>query len=88
MMWSSPTFAYLGYPTEARKRAERAIELSPMDPYLFRYEHFLSIAHYAAENYEEAAHWCQRSLKRNPRYTSNLRATAAARISPWRSWLQ
>ena len=41
LMWSSPTFAYLGDPAEAVRRAERAIALSPQDPFMFRYEHFL-----------------------------------------------
>ncbi|WP_424812276.1 BTAD domain-containing putative transcriptional regulator [Roseococcus sp. YIM B11640] len=77
-MWSSPTFAYMGEIAEGLSRAERAIKLSPHDPFLFRHEHFLSIAHYAAGNFEEAAHWGQRSHARNPLYTSNLRMTAAA----------
>jgi tetratricopeptide (TPR) repeat protein len=78
LMWSSPTYAYVGSPSEARHRAERAIALSPRDPFLFRYEHFMCIAHYAADEYEEAAYWGMRSLRANPHYTSNLRMTAAA----------
>lgn len=78
LMWSVPTYAYFGDAPEALSRAERAIALSPEDPLMFRYEHFMSIAHYSAGHYEEAAHWGTRSLRRNPHYTSNLRATAAA----------
>jgi hypothetical protein len=52
--------------------------LSPEDPFMFRYEHFLSIAHYADGNFEEAAHWGTRSMRRNPQYLSNLRMTAAS----------
>lgn len=80
LLWSSPTFAYLGDPEEAVRRAERAIALSPHDPYLFRYEHFLCVAHYAAGDYEAAAHWGMSSHDRNPHYTSNLRMTAAALV--------
>jgi len=79
-MWSSPTYAYIGDPGEALRRAERAIALSPEDPFMFRYEHFRSIAHYAAADYEEAAYWGTRSLRGNPHYTSNLRLTAAALV--------
>lgn len=78
LMWSSPTFAYIGEPAEAVRRAERAIALSPQDPFLFRYEHFLAICHYADGDLEAAAHWGRRSLRGNPHYTSNLRLTAAA----------
>ncbi|MBR0673883.1 winged helix-turn-helix domain-containing protein [Neoroseomonas soli] len=77
-MWTSPTYAWMGEGEEAVRRAERAIALSPDDPLIFRYEHFLSIAHYASERHEEAAEWGLRSLRSNPNYTSNLRVTAAA----------
>lgn len=80
LMWSSPTLAYTGEPEEALRRAERAIALSPQDPFLYRYEHFVCIAYYAAGNYGAAAHWGRCSLHRNSRYTSNLRMTAAALV--------
>jgi DNA-binding SARP family transcriptional activator/Tfp pilus assembly protein PilF len=80
LMWSSPTLAYIGETEEALQRAERAMSLSPQDPFLFRYEHFMCIAYYAAGNYGAAAHWGRRSLHRNSRYTSNLRMTAAALV--------
>lgn len=78
LMWSAPTFAFLGEGREAVRRAERAIALSPQDPLAFRYAHFLSIAHYAANDVDAAAAWGLRSLRANPDYTSNLRMTAAA----------
>ena len=80
MIWSSPTYAYLGETAQAVRRAERAIALSPEDPFMFRYQHFLGIAHYAAGNYEEAAYWGNRSGRANPHYTSNLRMTSAALV--------
>jgi tetratricopeptide (TPR) repeat protein len=84
LMWSSPTYAYIGDSAEALRRAELAIRLSPEDPFLFRYEHFKCIAHYAAGHYDEAAHWGTRSLRRNAHYTSNLRMTAAAMVGAGR----
>jgi tetratricopeptide (TPR) repeat protein len=80
-MWTAPTFAYVGRAEEAIQRAERAIALSPQDPFMFRQEHFLGIAHYAAGHHEEAVHWGRRSELGNPNYTSNLRITAAALVA-------
>jgi len=77
-MWSCPTFAYMGESQEAVRRGERAIALSPQDPFMFRHEHFLSISHYAAGAFDAAAYWGKRSHRRNPQYTSNLRMTAAS----------
>lgn len=76
-LWVSPTLAYSGRAEEAVRSAERAIRLSPEDPLLFRYEHFLSIAHYVKGCWEEAAHWGLRSMRSNDGYTSNLMFTAA-----------
>ncbi|MCA3279836.1 MAG: winged helix-turn-helix domain-containing protein [Roseomonas sp.] len=75
LMWTVPTLAFVGRSVQAIERAERAIKLSPQDPHLFRYEHFLSIAHYAAGNYEYAAELGMSSYARNPKYLSNLRIT-------------
>ena len=77
-MWASPTLAYTGRAEEAVRNAERAIALSPEDPLLFRYQHFLAIAHYANGAFEEAAQWGLRSMRANRDYTSNLGLTAAA----------
>lgn len=81
IMWSGPTFAYAGNASEAVRRLERAIALSPYDPFAFRYEHFLCIAKYAAREYDEAAHWGRRSLSGNPHYISSLRITAASLVA-------
>ena len=78
LMWTAPTFAFLGEGAEAIARAERAMALSPEDPLLFRYQHFRSIAHYGAGEFEEAARWGLAAERGNPHYTSNLRMTAAA----------
>jgi tetratricopeptide (TPR) repeat protein len=73
---SSPTFAFIGRPDEAIRRAERARLLSPHDPFAFRLHHFLSIAHFFARSCDEAEHWGRESLRANPNYTSNLRFLA------------
>jgi tetratricopeptide (TPR) repeat protein len=68
----------VGRAEEAILRARRAIALSPQDPCLFRYEHFLSIAQYAAGDLEAAARAGLRAASRHPNFTSNLRITVAA----------
>ena len=78
LVWSAPVLAYSGRHEEARSHANKAIALSPDDPMLFRLEHFASIAHFAAGDYEDAAALGLSSMRRNPRYTSNLRVTIGA----------
>jgi TolB-like protein/Tfp pilus assembly protein PilF len=77
-LWTTPTLAFTGRAEEAVRGAERAIRLSPEDPLLFRYQHFLSIAHYARGSWDEAAEWGLRAMRSNGDYTSNLAMTAAA----------
>lgn len=78
LIWTCPTLAYVGRADEAIARARRAIALSPRDPMMFRYEHFLSIGHYTAGDLEAAAEVGLRSAARHPNFTSNLRFTVAA----------
>ncbi len=76
--WTVPTLAFTGRAEDAVRSAERAIRLSPEDPLLFRYQHFLGIAQYARGSWDEAAHWGMKALLNNGAYTSNLALTAAA----------
>lgn len=48
LLWAAPTAAYVGRAAEAIARASRAIALSPVDPFRFRFVHFLSLAYYAS----------------------------------------
>ncbi|RUS65008.1 hypothetical protein EGN72_01970 [Pseudorhodobacter sp. E13] len=81
MMWSGPSMAYVGQTEAAIELARSAIQLSPEDPLMFRYEHFLSIANFAHGDYAQAEDWGRKAMARNPKYTSNLRVTAAAIIA-------
>ncbi|MEP2716162.1 BTAD domain-containing putative transcriptional regulator [Pseudophaeobacter sp.] len=78
LLWSAPTLTFSGRPEDGIKNAQAAIRLSPCDPYLFRSEHFLSIAHFAVGNYADAVAAGRRAQQLNPNYTSNLRMTAVA----------
>ena len=78
LCWTVPTLSYTGQTEEAIRRAQRALSLSPLDPFRFRHECFLSLAYFAADNFAEAAAWGLRSYERNTNYTANLRVTIAS----------
>lgn len=78
LCWTVPTLSYVGSTDEAIRRAQRVLNLSPLDPFRFRHEHFLSLGYFAADQFSEAAEWGLRSHQRNSNYTSNLRVTVAA----------
>lgn len=80
LTWSMPTLSYIGKADEAVRRGERALSLSPLDPFRYRHEHYLSIAYFSLNRFDDAAVWGLRSYKRNPNYTSNLRTTVAALV--------
>ena len=82
--WSVPTLAYSGYADKAVKNAKLAMRLSPYDPFLFRNEHFLSIAYYADGDFDRAAQYGLSSFKRVPAYTSNIRTTIASMVAAGR----
>lgn len=78
LIWTAPTLAYVGRTDEAIARAQRAMQLSPQDPRMFLYEHFMSIAHYAAGDLDAAARIGLSAARARPNFTSNLRITVAA----------
>jgi transcriptional regulator with AAA-type ATPase domain/TolB-like protein/Tfp pilus assembly protein PilF len=77
-MRSSPTYAYIGDPEEAIRRATEGLRLSPFDPLVFLAHTGLTLAHYVAGRYDEAARWGRKALEENPHYTANLRLLAAS----------
>ena len=81
LLWTGPTLAYTGREKEALERLAHASRLTLDDPLRFRYDHFLSVAHFAAGDMGEAARIGLASMTRNSRYTSNLRVTAAACVA-------
>jgi TolB-like protein len=82
--WSSPTFSFVGDSARAIERAERALDLSPSDPLGFRYRHFIALGHFTAGRYDDAIHWGLAAARAQPRYTANLRYTAAAMVAAGR----
>jgi DNA-binding SARP family transcriptional activator len=78
LLWTGPTLAYADHEADAVDRLMQASRLTLDDPLRFRYDHFLSIAHFASGDMKEAARVGLASMARNSRYTSNLRITAGA----------
>jgi DNA-binding SARP family transcriptional activator/TolB-like protein len=79
--WTSTTFSYIGNGEEGARRAERALALSPQDPFVFGIYSSLCVAHYANGSYEDAVTWGMRSYQANPRYTSNSRYLIASLVA-------
>jgi adenylate cyclase len=82
---SSYTFAYIGEPAEAIRRAEHAVVLSPCDrePHLFYSA--LCTAHYTAGNYDVAGDWglktlSERTMLRNTSAWTAASLAAAGRV--------
>lgn len=78
LIWSVPSLAFTDQAEQGIANGERALWLSPQDPFMFRNLHFLSIAQFSAGRFDAACQSGLSAYKLNPRYTSNLRMTIAA----------
>jgi adenylate cyclase len=63
---------------EAIEKLEKAIRLNPKDPVINFYFYGLAVAHFAAERYEEAVAWAQRSLQARGDFSLALATLAAS----------
>lgn len=84
LAWSVPTLTTTRHAEEAVKNGQRALELSPYDPFIFRNEHFLSFALFASGDYDKSAEYGFSCFRRAPNYSGNIRATIAALIAAGR----
>ena len=75
---SSPTYSYIGDTAQAIVRAKRGLRLSPLDPDAFWYQTTLTLAHYAAGDYEHAVEYGRKVAAAKPIFTANLRFLAAS----------
>lgn len=80
MAWllSGVLHAYRDEGGEAVRRVETAMRRSPLDPLGYFYDSLASAAHIAAEDYASALHLAERSLQKNDRHLSTLRAKIVA----------
>lgn len=79
--FSSATAGYLGDGEQAVKYAEKALRLSPLDPFVYLHEHLLSQAHYVAGDFEQAFAWAWRAFEKSPTFTSNLRILVSSAVA-------
>jgi adenylate cyclase len=72
------TLSWGGRTDEGIENLKKAMRLSPYDPLMFFFFLGMSIAHFALEEYEEAADWAQRSVQRGPADPAAYRYLAAS----------
>jgi len=77
-IWSSSVHAWLGHGDEAIERAQRAIELSPLDPHLYVFLAVAGTAHAVAGKHAKAIELARSSLRRNRMYLATHRLLAIA----------
>jgi adenylate cyclase len=80
-------------PDAAIAAAERAMRLSPLDPFHFTFEWVLGWALMLAGRYEEAMEWTDRCLHDRPGYQSAIRSRVAlcgylGRVEEAREWVK
>lgn len=75
---SAPTYSYINEGAEAIKRVERAMALSPLEPYAYFYKSTLTAAHYNNGDYEDAIYWGKKTMATAPRFVANLRPLIAS----------
>lgn len=78
LVWSVPTLATTRNSEQAVRNGKRALDRSPLDPFLFRNEHFLSFAHFSNGDFEESIEYGMSCFRKAPNYSGNTRATIAA----------
>ncbi len=77
-LFSGTLDAYRDQGKSAIKKAERALELSPADPFSYFYEALISTAHFSAGNYEQALSFAESSQAKHHGHVSTLRAKLSA----------
>ncbi len=80
MAWllSGVLFAYRDEGQAAVARVTKAMRLSPLDPFGYFYDSLAATAYLGAEDYVQALQLAERSLARNDRHLSTLRARICA----------
>ena len=71
-------FAFQGRGREAMEETERAVALSPLDPWRYYYDSLSATAALSAREYERAIALARRSLRANRTHASTLRVIAIA----------
>ena len=77
---SGLTYGYLGDHAKCIAHTERAVRLAPIGHEAYWHEHFLSIAYYFDERYDDAVAWGRMSAAHAGGNSSNLRVLAASLV--------
>jgi tetratricopeptide (TPR) repeat protein len=67
-----------GRPADAVEALGRAMRLSPLDPFIFATQHGIALAHFLADQHDEASSWAERALRARQGYPGALRVAAAS----------
>jgi TolB-like protein len=65
-------------PEVAIEQISRAIQLNPLDPFIYTIQTAMALAHFFNGTYDEAASWAAKALRENPRNPGALRCAAAS----------
>jgi adenylate cyclase len=68
----------LGEHNTAIEHAARAMRLSPLDPFLWAWQHYTALAHYFEGRYDEASSWVEAPLREQLSFMPALRLAAAS----------
>src|SRR5262249_11873751 len=77
-LWSGWIRVWLGEPEIALQHIERAMRLSPQDPWLSNMEAIIASGHFFAGRDGEAASWAERAVRDNPRHLMAPTTAAAS----------
>jgi adenylate cyclase len=69
--------AWVGRSEEAIERLNRAMSISPRDPWAFEFRVSMAWAFFAAEDYEHALEWADRAIQRGPNWRAYQVAAAS-----------
>lgn len=83
-VFSSGTYGFIGDARSGITRAERAIQLSPLDQQSFFNLCLLGQNHYLNGTFDEAIRWSQKAVNINPRFGNAARVLAASLVAAGR----
>jgi TolB-like protein/class 3 adenylate cyclase/Flp pilus assembly protein TadD len=69
---------YLGNLAIAITNFERAMRLSPVDPFLFQFQSGIAMSYFMSGQYDEALAWAERAVGEQPNWHAALRVRSAA----------
>lgn len=70
--------SYLGDSAKAIAHFEKAMRLSPFDPFIFACYHGIGMSHFTEGRYEDAALWIEKGIRERPNLVWQYRTFAAA----------